>query len=406
MIFNTGGGGNATRIVTGKSLHLADTAGGKYKNIKLVGASVQDGTPAVSKPVDIVSNKVKSITGFGKNWLPNEMTNQTVNGVSFIKNDDDSITLNGTSNGRPTPVMYKGTLKAGSYIFSQGVYSDSIGLHIIYTENNTTVYVDLIHAPNGKREFTLSEDKEITAKVDVRNVGTVASNVTLYPMIRLASDTDDTYVPFMGINTAELDEEYELNGFNGIYDEIDSERGVRIQRFDKVVLDGSQTMVLNSGSSTGISGSRRFQITCLSGKACANTSDQVKANALCEQATISTGAVTYSAVNQDNIFSIESTFVCLRLSGIATLEDMRTHLQANPVTVVYELAKPIETPLSVDELIAFNKLRAYKSGSTLISGCDMEVEYFLNNKVGQPMADTHLNTAKYILDGATLNIIV
>lgn len=389
MIFNTGSGGNATRIVTGKSLHLADTAGGKYKNIKLVGASVQNGTPAVSKPVDIVSNKVKSITAGGYNFVkPLKQDVQTISGVTATMKDG-YVVFNGTNNGTGAIDFY--------VCGESGVYED-IGL------------------PSG--EYTISTEKALGEKLCfyiVRSDGLVLKalqnnlmfqNVELEKgekyrifyrvlaggsfnnvavKISLNSGTEPLpFKPYEDINTAELDETYELNAINGIYDEIDLERGVRIQRFGVQVFKGSESWV---GSSY------------LNGRYGININAKASGICMCSMAINKlVETVNCCHINQSGSFYINTSF-----NDVA---EWKAHLTQNNMTLVYELAKPVETPLSVDELIAFKNLRAYQSGSSLFSDCDMEVEYFLNNKVGQPMADTHMNTAKYILDGATLNIIV
>lgn len=391
MIFNTGSGGNATRIVTGKSLYLNDTAGGKYKNIKLVGASVQNGTPAVSKPVDIVSNKVKSITAGSKNLLDcRGLTTQTESGITFTPVYKDGqleyINVNGT-NDKTADSNYQLAVFFGSGTFLMNGASSNVGK----TTYKLATKID--GTWDGTKYQDTMEDVQITVEnslIVTINVlkGATLTNEKIYPMLRLASDTDATYVPFTGINTAELDETYELNAIDGIYDEIDLERGVRVQRFGVDTYNGLESWITSS---------------YVIGRQGTNTKEKAKAQGkcMCTMAVNYTNdLVGYCHINQAGSFYINTSY--------ETVAEWKAHLQANPLTVVYELETPIETPLSVDELIAFKNLRAYQSGSTLVNdgNCDMEVEYFLNNKVGQPMADIHMNTAKYILDGATLNIIV
>ena len=395
MIFNTGSGGNATRIVTGKSLCLADTAGGKYKNIKLVGASVQNGTPAVSKPVEIVSNKVKSITAGSKNLLnPSRFTTKTSNGVTFTPVFKDGllqyINVNGTATAKayyaltdnivdvPTESLILNGCKGGS--------ANTYSLLASYRKEDGTTFTKEAYQTDADLPIDTAEKKYlITIYI---NSGATLNDVKFYPMLRLASISDATYEPYVS-NTAELDETYTLNGINGVYDEIDLERGVRVQRFGVQVFKGSSDEKWSKSSS-------------LNGRYVTPIPDAKEyAELLCTHATrniVNDSLINTCAINTVKYFYINTSF--------STLEDWKAHLASNPMTVVYELAEPVETPLSVDELIAFNKLRAYQSGSSLFSDCDMEVEYFLNNKVGQPMADIHMNTAKYILDGTTLNIIV
>lgn len=407
MIFNTGGGGNATRIVTGKSLYLADTAGGKYKNIKLVGASVQNGTPSASKPVDIVSNKVKSITAGNKNALENTATTLTKDGLTFTVNKDKSVTVNGTATAQTYFVVLggnKGREKIlGKEIILSGCPSGG-GANKYYMQfyhydkNNTLVYD---YGSGAKFTFT-NDTEDFNVSIIVKS-GVTVSNLTFKPMIRLASITDDTYEPYTAV-TAELDEEYELNGINGIYDEIDLERSVKIQRFGVQVFKGLDSEGWYAMASRN---SEHYRLYTRNYPVKNVDAIYSVANMLCDRYKVTTSSQTY---NENTGIAVEAgnhyIYIYDDIYNTSDVSVWKAHLASNPLTVVYELAEPVETPLSVDELIAFNKLRVYKSGSTLFSGCDMEVEYFLNNKVGQPMADIHMNTAKYILDGATLNIIV
>ena len=381
MIFNTGGGVNATRKVTGKSLHLANTAGGKYKNIKLVGASVQNGTPTVSKPVDIVSNK---------NFLPLPYYSAlpyTTQGVTFTDAENGKINVNGTSTGDAYVDLYNNRnemLTKEPIVFSKSEVDD---ISLFYFERVDDAWTVSRCTTGTQTEMIITPASNATGqifRIGVQN-GKTVNNVTVKPMIRLASISDDTYEPYTAI-TAELDETYTLNGINGIYDEIDLERGVRIQRCGVQVFKGSESWV---GSSY------------LNGRYGININSKASGICMCSMAINKlVETVNCCHINQSGSFYINTSF-----NDVA---EWKAHLTQNNMTVVYELKTPVETPLSVDELIAFNKLRAYKSGSSLLNSgsCDMEVEYFLNNKVGQPMADTHMNTAKYILDGATLNIIV
>ena len=405
MIFNTGSGGNATRIVTGKSLHLADTAGGKYKNIKLVGASVQNGTPAVSKPVDIVSNKVKSITAGGYNFLkPLKQDVQTISGVTATMKDG-YVVFNGTNTtsnvidfyvyGGQGAVYENVELPVGTYTATTEKALDN-GVQFFVVESTNNVVLFSLQNNVKTQTFTIKNGEKYRIFYRV-SAGAILNNYAVKVSLNIGTEPLP-FKPYELINTAELDETYTLNGINGVYDEIDLERGVRVQRFGVEVFNGTVAWTRESDSATFT----RFIID-LDNVPHGNANERLGCF-LCTHGAFSgiasaNGAFIYNQNNTKGRFFIYANFNM-------TLNEWQSHLQANPMTLVYELAEPVETPLSVDELIAFNKLRAYKSGSTLFSGCDMEVEYFLNNKVGQPMADTHLNTAKYILDGATLNIIV
>lgn len=152
------------------------------------------GTPAL-KLNGIQDNINKNGT---KNLLPNRGTSYTAGNLTITKNTDGSVTLNGTNNtgstvwwkfaedivwgnedesweinGFPNEHTYNG------YIFSlDGDSSVTIGTGLFYfgfTVANSTTWIGI-------------------------NPGASFSNLTIYPMVRLASDTDSTYQPYAMTN--------------------------------------------------------------------------------------------------------------------------------------------------------------------------------------------------------------
>lgn len=128
-----------------------------------------------------------------KNLLPYpyKHTTKTLNGVTFTDNGDGSITVN-TAGAEATTYFtlsnkdygtYNWTLsgasekekKVGNYIISNGLSSFVEGLNIGYNATYTETTI-----------FVLKD--------------TVVDNITIYPMLRLASDTDSTYQPYAKSN--------------------------------------------------------------------------------------------------------------------------------------------------------------------------------------------------------------
>ena len=133
-----------------------------------------------------------------KNLLPNRGTSYTAGNLTLTKNADGSVTLNGSNNtgstvwwkfaedivwgsedksweinGFPNEHTYNG------YTFSlDGDSSVTIGTGLFYfgfTVANSTTWLGI-------------------------NTGASFSNLTVYPMVRLASDTDSTYQPYAMTN--------------------------------------------------------------------------------------------------------------------------------------------------------------------------------------------------------------
>lgn len=139
-----------------------------------------------------------------KNLLPNKATSQTINGVTFTVNEDGSVTVNGTATA-DTYYEYahdiRNILVSGKDYIISGCPSGG---------GSTTYSVMVRYAGydygNGRR-FTVpsSYPDYVWAGIYVKN-GVVLSNVVFYPMLRLASDPDDTYTPYAMTNR-ELTEE-------------------------------------------------------------------------------------------------------------------------------------------------------------------------------------------------------
>ena len=147
-----------------------------------------------------------------KNLLLNNCSNKTRNGITATVNDDGSITLNGTNTTSTTAVLYwnmqtgattdtvvgqytgnRKWLPNGRYILSSltaGVY-----LQMVFSEDNETER-RYAGGSNGDSLFEITDDdKYVWTRLRIVS-GASFDNVTVYPMIRLAEITDDTYEPY------------------------------------------------------------------------------------------------------------------------------------------------------------------------------------------------------------------
>jgi len=173
------------------------TSGSVIRNLKMYGNSIQSGIPTPDAPIDIES------VGDNVNILENKNTSGTINGVTFTKNADGSITMNGTNTGTNniiypinTDVGYAArdiALKAGTYTLSHRANLPSgIYVQAHYVDGGTTLYRTSTNS-NGI-SFTISEDA--IAGVYIRfDVGVTADNITIYPQLEKGS-TVTSYVPY------------------------------------------------------------------------------------------------------------------------------------------------------------------------------------------------------------------
>lgn len=180
---------------------------------------------------EALSNRVNDIVNVygSKNLLPFNLAdiiarntrgtwsgnNYTRNGITYTINDDGSITANGTSTenaqlelGNANDFLVDGT----EYIASYGDWTYNANQYMYING------VGRINSPSGLK-FTFDSSAHATGSIYIRIVsGETVSNLTFYPMLRLASITDDTYEPYAKTNqqltedTTALLDNLEVNG--------------------------------------------------------------------------------------------------------------------------------------------------------------------------------------------------
>lgn len=151
-------------------------------------------------------------------------------------------------------------------------------------------------------------------------------------------------------SVATLSNPITMNGLNGVWDTLES------KKFKTVVFDGSES---GWSSSSNVSG--RFLISIPYVKL--NT-----LNAMCTQATVR----AYSASFVKNTFFISGAGSFGIDTEFATLDEWKAHLASKPMTVVFELSEPIETPLPDADVEALKSLKTYDGVTHIFT--DSEVE--------------------------------
>ena len=181
---------------------------------------ISDAMASVAKSLSVDLEPVQDLHGFdhpwvggsGKNLLPMTVDDiktrntsgtwsgnaYTKNGITFALITDDGgnitgISVNGTaSGGNSTITLFSNAsaLSDGTYILTGGVSSD-IGLFVYNNGNYHT-------STGGAVQFTVSSPSSLYAAISVNN-GTAVTNQVMYPMIRLATETDASFAPYSNI---------------------------------------------------------------------------------------------------------------------------------------------------------------------------------------------------------------
>lgn len=160
------------------------------------GLSTNDYTDADKAKVDGAFPRSEQAVLGAKNLLENKIENGTRGTISITVNEDKSITLGaGTSASTASaPVINSNVfLKKGTYIVSSNVANGDFFMRVTVDGTNTPIY-------DKEITLTLDADKTVEVRLYLVENKTLSSALTFYPMIRLASDPDDTYVPYAMTN--------------------------------------------------------------------------------------------------------------------------------------------------------------------------------------------------------------
>lgn len=201
-------GAHGFRFFEGRmQAHIYDEESMTLKWVTVPGSGiVYDGEKSVKGAIDECVRTLGYTVG--KNYLPNPIVNNTQYGVSCVVNSNKSVTLNGTNTnvGR----VYNNLVG----VADKGVYDEIKGLedNVEYTisgcvgGSETTYGIACVQLhSDGSTTSIDSFDGEVTfahrkgdkyrCYIFTQN-GVTLNNITMFPMIRKASE-DDTYEPYV-----------------------------------------------------------------------------------------------------------------------------------------------------------------------------------------------------------------
>lgn len=186
-----------------------------------------------------LTNKVKDYwSEGGKNKLPNNIYGTTTNnGVTVSRNDDGSLNVSGTNTASNVISISLSDAVWGSntggelwliddYLDRTQTYTMSISepdvnvrMRMTFYDSSKQVISGAIIETRTNRSMTIpNEAVYAIVRLAISQGATVQANTVVYPMIRLASDTDDTYEPYAKTNqqltqdTTALLDNTEVNG--------------------------------------------------------------------------------------------------------------------------------------------------------------------------------------------------
>lgn len=175
-----------------------------------------------------------------------------------------------------------------------------------------------------------------------------------------------------------------------VYDYIDFNRGKIVRNIGVITFDGSDDEDIRLSPPDG---SRRvylylFRNSILSIE---NINPYCKSNMF-----KFTNLWTDGVMSHNHLFYVSSTNIYVSYNEITSLNDFKTWLNKNPITVVYQLATPTEEPLPSDLQTLLQSLKSYYPQTNIMF--DTEVEPYIN-------FDYKLNLKSWIEDKDNKEII-
>ena len=341
---------------TGNPIAVDDAFAAPLCGLNVYGKSTQDGTPSPDTPVPIVSagdGGSVAVKVTGKNRMPPNLKRGNVV-ECFVKKNT------------PITLVFKGDF------VSQG------GNILFIGENNENLWFG-IDAGKAEHHITL---KANATKFQYLLNNTASENVCLtwnasspdYEPYREQLLTLPTPNGLPGIPVTSGGNYTDQNGQQWVCDEVDLERGVKVQRITTIVFSDKKKFALRTTNT-----STKFRFSSVTdGLKPANlmTADS---SAFCSALALGIKDSTWTIPNTFTIGSDVESGVNLyvRFENINSLDELRQYLQRTPMSLTAILATPIETPLTPAEIAAYKALTAYAPDTVVQAsdGAGVKLEY-------------------------------
>jgi len=295
------------------------------------------------------------------------LVNSTVNLVRYVEMGG-AYTTDGTD--MPSDTLYrtnymKVTPNSKLYVYGFDI-STTRNVRLFYYDKDKK-YISTYLGTNYFDVTTPSNCYYIRANLD--------KSVVNYQNIVISYSPQDKY----GETQALFKIQNGLNSVGDVKDEVDLARGVLIQRVGVIDLG-----TLN----WSVSGSR-FQANPLNAKH--TDSAWSLANLLCTHYRVDYAQNTWSEVNDKRISINQNGVIHIVDKDYTDATSFKSAM--SDVYLIYELATPIEIPLTEDEMAQYRALQTYNP-TTVVSATDnalMYVEYYRNTTDGQALANANAN---------------
>lgn len=339
---------------TGNPLSVDDAFSAPLCGLTVYGKSTQDGTPTPDAPVPIVSagdGGSVAVKMTGANMLEGTAPGGQVNrfGVTYTVNEN-GVLVTGTATSNSSFYLHKDEtphLTHGTYYLTTKGLSDSVILNFFYVGKITSDVQNqqVMLTRDVAYSLVLQLQKGVTANTTVQ-VSLTRNKITAYSPYREQLLTLPTPTGLPGIPVTSGGSYTDSTGQQWVCDEVDLERGVRVQRVYKVDVDGENAKFVQAGDYANLV-PRGLPIALYN-----------KGQKIYATSTFTNLSWFYNTVNGQFLYLIAANLA----------DQLNASCKKQLGKVYYALATPIETPLTPAEIAAYKALTSYAPDTVVRAG--------------------------------------
>jgi hypothetical protein len=235
---------------TGNPVSCNDAFAAPLCGLNVYGKSTQDGTPSPDNPVPIVSagdggSVTVKVTGINMLEGTKPGSQKILSGITYAA-DETGVRVTGTASNYSSYHLHDdrtSRLPRGVYYLSTKGISNSVKLNFFFVGNFTSdVQNKVINVTtNNSYSILLEVDKGVITNTTVQ-VTLTKSRITSYSPYREQFLTLPTPNGLPGIPVTSGGNYTDPQGQQWVCDEVDLERGVKVQRVDKTAFDSTKTL--------------------------------------------------------------------------------------------------------------------------------------------------------------------
>lgn len=286
--------------------------------------------------------KAPTLKNVGKNILRIMDYDKLRLGATVITQTENSVTWqNPNSWGGLQYYLYLKPHTTYSYIFDRE--STDVRSYIRYLENGG---YSGGYGGSNQYTFTTREDGHVMFTIEC---ATSQNSVTASNLVFVEGDTIPTYEDYK-TNILETSNDVVLRGLpNGIKDSYDCLTGEYVRRVGEIVLNGSEDWAFQNGTWVAINNTLMFKHGVVTMKGLTQQENNSNRELLCDKQKVFSSNSLWNTGEEGIFKGMETRDIRLRvLKSHLSTEDvngLKLYLQANPITIQYELAEPIVTTI-------------------------------------------------------------